>query len=143
MVTNQVVPPPPSPALCTRPGSQHFLPQLGSQPRGSAEVSQPSPSLTPLTSLGSRNPRIGHQQALPGVSAPAPPPPPDAPALSERGESPRVSSLPAIRRKYIHFQPAGNALTVRSRSCGCGKAAGEERFPSPELLRKEKLNTYL
>lgn len=108
--------------------------------RCSAEVSQASPFFYLVPPLSSAE-TLASQQALPGALAPRGvlsdwPAPPSVGRV-------HVSSLTTICRKSIHFQPAGNALTVRSHSCGCGKAAGEEQFPSAGLLRKEKLNTYL
>lgn len=68
-------------------------------------------------------------------------PPRRAPPVRAQGE--RTCVLPARHPQEIHSFPTCWQHTDRSHSCGCGKAAGEERFPSPELLRKEKLNTYL
>lgn len=113
------------------PGSQHFLPWLMRQ-QGSAEVDQTSishPHSLPL--LLSSETLVKHMSD--SVSCqPGDYWRPVKQRMPESKESTCGSSQRATRRKCIHFQPVGSALTVREATAvGVERCWGGNNFPAP------------
>lgn len=108
----------------------------------SVEVNQTSPLFSILLILPYiviRNPRQAdsRQCLVPALSLPEP--------YERRALERPVCVLPDSHQQEMHSFPTcwQHTDSERSHSCWCGKPAGEKQFPSPEPLRKEKLNTYL
>lgn len=109
------------------------LPTTARKPAEGLSRGQPAFSISYPLSPPSAAETLG-QAASRHCLVPCTPPPhgilPDGHPPFEPRESARVSSLPAIRRKYIHFQPAGNTLTGAT-AVGVERLQGRNDSPAP------------